>query len=25
MVIAINVNQVDFDIIHFKFNLVDGT
>jgi hypothetical protein len=24
MVIAINANQVDFDIIHFKFNLVDG-
>jgi len=24
MMIAINVNQVGFDIIHFKFNLVDG-
>jgi len=24
MVIATKVNQVDFDIIHFKYNLVDG-
>jgi len=24
MMIAINANQVEFDIIHFKFNLVDG-
>jgi len=24
MVIATKVNQVGFDIIHFKYNLVDG-
>jgi len=24
MVIATKVNQVDFDIIRFKYNLVDG-
>jgi len=24
MVLATKVNQVGFDIIHFKYNLVDG-